>query len=87
MTIIWNTIKNFHLVLKNGLVPLASPIPWNVVDDHKYSNDPFFHDHPRKIMANKEFNVVPTMIGVVKEEGLLFSAIFKSYEENLQYMK
>ena len=75
------------LVLVSGPVPLASPITWNVVDDHEYVKDPFFDDNPRAVMENKQFNSVPTMIGVNKQEGLLFTSIFYALEENLKFLQ
>ena len=66
------------------MIPLASPISWNVVDDHKYLKDPFFDDNPKTIMSEEKFTSVPTMIGVNKHEGLLFTSIFHSKEDNLK---
>ena len=74
----------FFLVLASGMIPLASPISWNVVDDHNYLKDPFFDDNPKTIMSEEKFTSVPTMIGVNKHEGLLFTSIFHSKEDNLK---
>ena len=38
-------------------------------------------------MENKQFNSVPTMIGVNKQEGLLFTSIFHAKKENLKFLQ
>ena len=74
----------FYLVLASGMVPLVSPKIWHVVDDHKYLKDQFFDDHPKNIISEEKFTSVPTMIGVNKNEGLLFTSIFHSKENNFK---
>ena len=66
------------------MVPLVSPNIWNIVDDHKYLKDPFFDDNPKNIMSEEKFTSVPTMIGVNKNEGLLFTSIFHSNKNNFK---
>ena len=85
MHLFFKTFSLFYLVLASGMVPLVSPKIWYVVDDHKYLKDPFFDDHPKNIISEEKFTSVPTMIGVNKNEGLLFSSIFHSKEDNFKY--
>ena len=85
MYMFFKTFSLFYLVLASGMVPLVSPKIWYVVDDHKYLKDPFFDDHPKDIISEEKFTSVPTMIGVNKNEGLLFSSIFHSKKDNFKY--
>ena len=54
---------------------MAWPLVWSPAqDDFMYTKEPFFLKNPVEIMANGEFNQVPTMIGSLKDEGLLSTA-------------
>ena len=55
---------------------LTFPNIWVPYDDHDKINNSFFAKHPRKIFESGEFNVVPTMIGLTKDEGLYASNYF-----------
>ena len=47
---------------------------WAPTDDHEYAKESFFAKHPREIFNSGEFNIVPTMVGATKDEGLLYTA-------------
>ena len=68
---------------------MAYPVIWAPTDDHDKVKDPFFAKHPRDIFTTGQFNVVPTMIGATRDEGLLSSAqylanpdLFQPYKSN-----
>ena len=53
---------------------MAFPVVWAPVSDFMYVKNPFFEQDPLKLMVTGQFNKVPTMIGTVKDEGLLHTA-------------
>ena len=53
---------------------MAFPVVWAPVSDFMYVKNPFFAQDPLKLMVTGQFNKVPTMIGTVKDEGLLHTA-------------
>ena len=53
------------------LVPY--PIVWLPYDDRASVENPFFTKHPRKIFEDGDFNIVPTMIGLTKDDGIMQS--------------
>ena len=53
---------------------MAFPVVWAPVSDFMYVENPFFEQDPLKLMVTGQFNKVPTMIGTVKDEGLLHTA-------------
>ena len=52
------------------------PLVWLPYDDHKAVKNSFFSDNPLNTFKNGKFNVVPTMIGLTKDEGLLQGQAF-----------
>ena len=56
---------------------MAYPLVWNPVMDFEYAKNPFFAQEPVELMVNGKFNKVPTMIGTVKDEGLLHTATLR----------
>ena len=55
-------------------------MPYN---DH-ILKDSFFGDDPRKVFEDGTFNVVPTMIGLTKDEGILTSSWFYNNPERFR---
>ena len=53
---------------------MAFPVVWAPVSDFMYVKNPFFEQDPVELMVTGQFNKVPTMIGTVKDEGLLHTA-------------
>ena len=53
---------------------LPYPLTWTPSDDSKLSKSPFFTQHPRQMLENGDFNVVPMMMGETRDEGLVFMA-------------
>ena len=53
---------------------LPYPLTWTPSDDSKHSKSPFFTQHPRQMLENGDFNVVPMMMGETRDEGLVFMA-------------
>ena len=49
---------------------------WAPYDDHDWIKDSFFKQDAVKVIEEGNFNVVPTMIGLTKDEGILGSAWF-----------
>ena len=62
----------FLTALATGM--MAFPVVWSPVTDFAFAKNPFFSQDPHKLMVNGQFNKVPTMIGTVKNEGLLHTA-------------
>ena len=56
---------------------MAYPMVWTPVMDFQYSKNPFFTQEPVKSVVSGEFNKVPTMIGTLKDEGLLHTAVLR----------
>ena len=50
-----------------------------------YSTHSFTNSNPRTIFENGQFNVVPTMIGMTKDEGLLRSHAFYENTDLFNY--
>ena len=61
------------------------PLVWIPYDDHGLVSDPFFSQHPRKIFEKGQFNAVPTMIGMTRDEGLLRSHAFYQNKDLFEY--
>ena len=57
---------------------------WVPYDDHEWCKDSFFAKDPRKIFEDGTFNVVPTMIGLTKDEGILSSSGFYNNPERFR---
>ena len=66
---------------------MAFPVVWTASEDFNFTKDPFFKKSPKDIFRNGEFNVVPTMIGVVKDEGILQSAALDLDPNLFNYFK
>ena len=63
---------------------ISFPIIWMPYDDHDWIKESFFPQHPRKILEDGNFNAVPTMIGMTKDEGLLVSSAFYKNPEKIE---
>jgi len=61
------------------------PLIWLPYDDSASVKNPFFSLHPRKLFENGQFNAVPTMIGMTKDEGLLRSHAFYENTDLFNY--
>jgi len=61
------------------------PLIWLPYDDSASVKNPFFSLHPRTIFENGQFNAVPTMIGMTKDEGLLRSHAFYENTDLFNY--
>lgn len=60
---------------------MAYPLVWTAYDDSHVVMDPFFADNPRRLFERGQFNSVPTMIGITKDEGLIQSTQFLKHPE------
>ena len=60
------------------------PIIWLPYDDHQWIKESFFTQEPSKVIENGNFNLVPTMIGSNKDEGILGSASFYKNPDKLK---
>ena len=66
---------------------MVSPLVWSPTVDNTYSKDPFFSADPIESLKNGDFNKVPTMIGALRDEGLLFTSIFLQDPSLFEYFK
>ncbi len=66
---------------------MAYPLVWRPTYDKSYSKDPFFKHDPVTSIAQGHFNRVPTMIGSLKDEGLLNTATMLQDPGLLEYFK
>ena len=81
-----------QLLTKHSNVPfillaygdLPFPFVWVPYDDHDWLKDSFFAEDPKKIFEDGTFNVVPTMIGLTKDEGILTSSWFYNNPERFR---
>ena len=60
------------------------PLVWGPYDDHDWYKDSFFNEDPKEVFEDGKFNVVPTMIGLTKDEGILGSAWFYNSPERFR---
>ena len=77
--------KLFHLNFCAFTDLLPYPMIFVALDDSKISKDPFFHKHPTQIFKDGEFNVVPTMTGEMKNEGIAYLPDFSLLPERVKY--
>ena len=84
-------IKITYLISRNIHIPTVFgtgynfPLIWLPYDDSGSVKNPFFSQHPRKVFETGQFNVVPTMIGITKDEGLLRSHAFYENSDLFNY--
>ena len=80
-----NGTMHLKLFFILGLFP--SPVVFKPSDDSKYSQDPFFKDDPIKLLEQGKVHNVPVMIGVTKDEGLIYSAALGQRSEFMSFLR